>query len=166
MNLSKPAGLALRLTAWIFDLILIGIASLKLGRYEVGLVLGPTSIDTNAQAAAVILLVVWMNLVLFHLIEIASGASPAKWILGLKVRRPDGGSVTVWRRIIRCLGNIIPLMFATGLWALQSYMPIWARALLGALLLLGLAPLFGPMKLPLADLVAGTTLTRGKSLAA
>jgi hypothetical protein len=36
---SKPAGLVLRLIAWILDLILIGIMSLELGRYEVGLVL-------------------------------------------------------------------------------------------------------------------------------
>jgi uncharacterized RDD family membrane protein YckC len=156
----KPAGLVLRLFAWILDLILIGIISLELGRYEVGLVLGPTSIDTNAQAAAVILLVVWLNLVLFHLIEIASGGSPAKWILGLKVRRPDGGCVGAGRRIIRCLGNIVPLIFALVLWALFGSLPVWSRVLLGAIPLAGVAPLFGPMKQPLPDLLAGTALFR------
>jgi uncharacterized RDD family membrane protein YckC len=125
MQAMKPAGLVLRIVAWILDLVLIGIMSLELGRYEVGLVLGPTSIDTNAQAAAVILIVFWINLALYHLIEIASGRSPAKWLLGLRVGRPNGGRASVGRRVVRCLGNIVPLIFASVLWALLAAFPSW-----------------------------------------
>ncbi len=163
MQAMKPAGLGLRLVAWILDLVLIGIMSLELGRHEVGFVLGPTSIDTNAQAAAVIAIVFWINLAIYHLVEIVSGRSPAKWLLGLRVGRPDGGRVSVGRRLLRCLGNIIPLMAASAFLALPGASPICARALLIILPLLGVAPLFGPMKLPVADLVAGTALFRGSS---
>jgi hypothetical protein len=54
-------------------------------------------------------------------------------------------------------------MFASVLWALFGSLPIWSRVLLGVIPLVGVVPLFGPMRLPVADLVAGTTLTRGKS---
>jgi uncharacterized RDD family membrane protein YckC len=161
--MAPSAGLFVRLAAWVLDLVLILLLSLELGRHEVGLVLGPTSIDTNAQAAAVIAIVFWINLAIYHLVEIVSGKSPAKWLLGLRVGRPDGGRVSMGRRLVRCLGNIIPLMAASAFLALPGASPIWARALLIVLSILGAAPLFGPMKLPAADLVAGTALFRGAS---
>ncbi len=154
------AGLVSRIAAWALDLACVCLLGLGLGKYEVDIIPGLTSIDTNAQAAAVLLIVFWIKLAAYHVIELTTGRSPAKWLLGLRVGRRDGGRVSVGRRLLRCLGNIIPLMFASAFWALTGASPIWARALLIAVPLAGAAPLFGPMRLPMADLVAGTTLLR------
>jgi uncharacterized RDD family membrane protein YckC len=156
----KPVGLALRLTAWALDLVLVAVLTVLLGRYEVGLLPGVSSIDTEAQAAGVLLFAFWMTLVLYHGIEIVSGRSPAKWLLGLAVRRVDGSRVPSGRRILRGLANAIPVMVVSGLWVFSAGLLTRILSVPAAILLFGVLPLLGPTRASLADLLAGTMLSR------
>lgn len=159
--MSKHAGLVHRIAAWVLDLAFVVILGLTLGRYEVGLLPNMSSIETNAAAMGVFLLIFWMTLIPYHLIELFSGRSPAKWLLGLKVARRDGERAGLGRRLIRCLGNIVPLLIVSGLGAFAVQRPIRWIAALFAVALMGVAPLLGPTRQSLADLLAGTVVLRG-----
>lgn len=161
----KPAGLVHRIAAWVLDLAFVVILGLKLGRYEIGLLPNMSSIDTNAAAMGVFLLIFWMTLIPYHLVELLSGRSPAKWLLGLSVARQDGGKAGLGRRGTRCLGNIVPLLIVSGLGVFAGAWPIRGIAALFAIALMGLAPLLGPTRPSLADLLAGTVVLRGWSRA-
>lgn len=157
----KPAGLAARIGAWILDLAIIVFLGLALGRYEVDILPNMSSIDTNAAAMGVLLLIFWMTMIPYHLVELLTGRSPAKWILGLSVRRRDGGKARLGRRLVRCLGNIVPLLIVSGLGVLTGGKTVQALAILTAIAVMGVLPLLGPTRPSLADLLAGTVLQRG-----
>lgn len=157
--MAKPVSLALRLTAWVLDLALVAVLTVFLGRYEVGLLPGVSSIDTEAQAAGVLLFAFWMTLLLYHGIEVVSGRSPAKWLLGLAVRRMDESRVPISRRIVRGLANAVPIMIVSGLWVFSAGLITRIVSVLAAILIFGVLPLLGLMRSSLADLLAGTKLS-------
>jgi hypothetical protein len=154
----KPAGLAVRLIAWILDLVFIAVLGVLLGQYEVGLLPNMTSIDTNAGAIGVLLLVFWMTLILYQLVELASGRSPAKWILKLSARRRDGKRLVLGRRFARCVGSVLPFMFIPAMGVFESDLLVWPCLVLSAIFSLGALLALGPAKRTLADLVAGAAL--------
>ncbi len=105
---SNRAGLGRRISAFLVDVIGILIMGFLLARplQDIESALGlvqVVSIDTNADAIMIFILVFWGGAWTYPLIEILTGGSPGKWIMGLRVRRPDGRSAGIVRRLNRAV---------------------------------------------------------------
>ena len=102
------AGLIRRFGASLIDAVGIAITGILLIRpiHDFEKALGFVrfvSIDTNSGALMALIVALWGGAWAYPLIEIATGASPGKWMLGLRVRRPDGGPAGILRRLGRAV---------------------------------------------------------------
>jgi uncharacterized RDD family membrane protein YckC len=124
-------------TAFIFGNLLLKITSL------IGLVQF-VSIDTNAQATALIIFTLWEAAWVYMLSDVVAGGTPGKWLLGLKIRKEDGGRAGFGRRLVRyalkcsvllivvpfgTMGNTVLsiLFFAIGLAGIPGYLLILGK---------------------------------------
>lgn len=97
-------------TAFIFGKPLLKIASF-LGLIQF------VSIDTNAEAIAIMILTLWGAAWVYMLSDVAAGGTPGKMLLGLKIRREDGGRAGFGRRLVRYTlkGSILLIVLPFGM---------------------------------------------------
>jgi uncharacterized RDD family membrane protein YckC len=166
MLIPHRAGLGRRFAAALLDVPGIVFTGLVLARPlqnledALGLV-QVVSIDTNADALMVLILAVWGGAWTYPLIEIVSGASPGKWMLGLRVRRPDGRPAGILRRLVRAvLKNAV--LFIVLPFGMIRESDVGAAICFGLALagLIGIGLVFGADRRALHDKVSGTAVAR------
>jgi uncharacterized RDD family membrane protein YckC len=164
MAASDRAGLVRRFGASLIDAIGIAITGILLIRpiHELENALGLirfVSIDTNADALMALILALWGGAWTYPLIEIVTGASPGKWMVGLRVRRPDGGPAGFLRRLGRAvLKNavvFIVLPFGMIKETTGGAVACFALALTG---LIGIGMVFTEDRRTLHDRITGTAV--------
>jgi uncharacterized RDD family membrane protein YckC len=164
MASSSRAGLIRRFGASLIDVVGIAITGILLIKplqdleNALGLVRF-VSIDTNAGAVMALILAFWGGAWSYPLIEIVTGASPGKWILGLRIRRPDGGPAGILRRLGRAvLKNavlFIVLPFGMIKETTGGAVVCFALALTG---LIGIGLVFTEDRRTLHDRISGTAV--------
>ena len=166
MDIPRRAGRGRRFAAALLDVPGIVITGLVLAgplrSLEDALGLSSiTSIDTSADALMVLILAVWGGAWTYPLIEILTGASPGKWMLGLRVRRPDGRPAGIPRRLLRAVlkNAVLCIVLPFGLISesMAATVVCFGLALAG---LVGIGLVFGADRRTLHDRISGTAVTR------
>jgi hypothetical protein len=97
---------------------------------------GPLLVDSK---------VIWVAALLLALRDVPTGASLAKWLLGLRLETPDGRPLGLALRLARAPLSIVPVAWFVGeigerrLWAVRHYVPSSRGLMVRALLALGAA---------------------------
>jgi uncharacterized RDD family membrane protein YckC len=103
-----PAGVIVRMLAFLMDMLFQGIAGIILG---VVLVIFKVTGTWIISLSAFIL--IWFYYVIFELLY--AGRSPGKMILGLQVVLADGSPVTASASLLRNLLRVFDVFFAIGI---------------------------------------------------
>jgi uncharacterized RDD family membrane protein YckC len=163
MGESLRAGLGRRFAASLVDIIGIVITGFLLAgplqdvENALGLV-RVVSIDTNADALMVIILALWGGAWTYPLIEIGTGASPGKWLTGLRIRRPDGTSAGIVRRLIRAVLKNAVLFVVLPFGMIENTAGIAVCFVLALTGLVGIFLVFGADRRALHDKISGTAV--------
>jgi len=165
MKMYERAKLLRRSSAFLLDIVGIVLVGLFFGRslLNLGIALGlfgSFSIDTNAGAYAVLILIIWVAAWVYPLIEIATGASPGKWALGLRVRRPDGEKAGLGRLLLRALLKNTVLFALLPFGMVESWAGIYISFSLALVALIGFFFVLGPTRRTLQDRISGTAVLR------
>lgn len=112
----------------------------------------------NADAILIMILILWGATWIYPLIEIVSGASPGKWMLGLRVRRADGRPAGIGRRLLRAvLFIVLPFGMIEGLGIIAVRFTLAMAGLIGVLMVFGTDRRMGH------DRISGTVVIRPAS---
>jgi uncharacterized RDD family membrane protein YckC len=128
--------------------------------------------DRTLTTAAVLLTAVAASLC-----EVVSDRSPGKWLIGLRIRQPDGSRSTPAARFARWTMKASPLLLITASatchalarqlalrWDLIIQRRLDAAATVAAIVLFLLASgMFGPHRRALYDLLSGTAVRRASA---
>jgi uncharacterized RDD family membrane protein YckC len=163
MSVPPRAGLGRRLGASLVDVAGIAVAGFLLARplQAIEAALGfarVVSIDTSGDAILIILLALFGAAWAYPLIEILSGGSPGKWVLGLAVRRPDGRPAGIGRRFLRAVLKNAVLFIALPFGMIDNIagsVVCLALALAG---LIGFFRVFAADRRALHDKISGTAV--------
>ena len=163
MSVPPRAGLWRRLGASLVDVAGIVVVGFLLARplqtIEAALGLARVvSIDTNGDAIMIILLALFGAAWTYPLIEILSGGSPGKWVLGLAVRRPDGRPAGIGRRLLRAVLKNAALLIALPFGMIDNITGSIICLALGLAGLIGFFRVFTADRRTLPDLIAGTAV--------
>jgi uncharacterized RDD family membrane protein YckC len=165
MEDSRRAAIGLRWAAFLADIIGIMILGVLLGRplQEIEDALGlvrVVSIDTTGDAFMIIILALWGGAWTYPWIEIISGASPGKWLVGLRVLRLDGRKAGLGRRLIRAVLKNCALFVVLPFGIVESTAAIAACFAVSLFTLVGMFFMFGPDRRTLYDKISGAAVIR------
>lgn len=160
--MKERAGFLRRFPALVLDAAIILLLVFPFGRPASRLLtaLGVhmSSIDTNAGALGAFLFYSWAIAILYLLIEVATGATPGKLIMRLKVAGADGNPASWGRRLGRYLGKLCFLLIIPPLGMTEVELLVYPFLAVGLASFLGAFLIFGPEKQTFYDRLTRTAV--------
>jgi uncharacterized RDD family membrane protein YckC len=162
--MKERAGFLRRFPALVLDAAIILLLVFPFGRPASGFLsaLGVhmSSIDTNAGALGAFLFYSWAIAIFYLLIEAATGATPGKLIMRLKVAGPDGNPASWGRRLGRYVGKLCFLLIIPPLGMTEVELLVYPFLVVGLAAFLGTLLIFGPEKQTFYDRLTRTAVIK------